>query len=476
MKLIHSKKIISLFWVGLLVYGIVFLVFPNGYRFNPQYLVENSVLKNHGFSGVPQEITSPQLKIKAYLLAEHSNPIVSVSFLFKNSGAAYEPQTKLGIGKILADMLAKGAGPYDMTAFNEILEQNAIHLSFNNDKDDFSGNLMFIAQDAKIAAQMLNLALTRPRFTEKDLKQSHSDLATAWHYQRENPYSYLSMETAQLLYGEHPYHRSTYGELKSIRVITSNDLREFMRHHLVLNNLIVGISGDISAHDAEMLLDKIFASLPLKGQKLDIPPAQVLISQKDSLITRKNLPQVIGIFAGLGVPMSNPDFYPLKVALEIFSGSGLSSRVQKSAREQSGLTYGVYGHLSNLDKSDLILGNFSTTPQNYKTLRDLIADEWIKFGEKGVDEKELTKVKDYLMAAEPLRYADTMNLSNILIYMQKYGLGLDFLQKRNTYIENVNFDDVNRIIKKYFTKTNLRFIMIGKFEKQGTVKDENVSQ
>ena len=49
----------------------------------------------------------------------------------------------------------------------------------------------------------------------------------------------------------------------------------------------------------------------------------------------------------------------------------------------------------------------------------------------------------------------------MLVYMQKEQLGLDFLQKRNDYIRNVNIEDVNNIAKKYFINDNLRFITIG---------------
>ena len=182
------------------------------------------------------------------------------------------------------------------------------------------------------------------------------------------------------------------------------------------------------------------------------------------------------MFVGRGVKISDADFYPLKVALEIFSGGGLSSRLQKIAREKNGLTYGVYGGLANYDKADLIIGSFSTTPPNADQLKNIISDEWQKFGKLSVSEDELAKAKDYLIASEPLRYADIKNLSATMLYMQKQNLGLDFLQKRNTYIQGVKLEDINKIAKKYFTKSNLRFIMMGNFEIQEQKDNENVSR
>ena len=179
------KRIVNVLLVIIFIYGAFRVLLPDVYRFNPQYLVETSVLKNRSFSVSPQQIESPKLKIKAYLLEEHSNPIVNVFFLFKNSGAAHEPAQKAGLGKLLSDMMLKGAGQYSMTAFNEILEQNAIEISFDNNKDDFFGVLKFITKDEKVAAQMLNLALTKPVFPLNYMLQSKKELETQYQHQQE---------------------------------------------------------------------------------------------------------------------------------------------------------------------------------------------------------------------------------------------------------------------------------------------------
>ena len=55
----------------------------------------------------------------------------------------------------------------------------------------------------------------------------------------------------------------------------------------------------------------------------------------------------------------------------------------------------------------------------------------------------------------------------MLTAMQKYDLGLDFLEKRNDYIKAVTLQEVNAAAKKYFSVTP-DFVSIGikKEEKQ----------
>lgn len=76
-----------------------------------------------------------------------------------------------------------------------------------------------------------------------------------------------------------------------------------------------------------------------------------------------------------------------------------------------------------------------------------------KFASKGVTKKELLNAKKYLLASYNLRFKSTLELSKMLTQMQKYKLGLDFLQKRNNYVENVTLAEVNKAAAQYYSKT-----------------------
>lgn len=83
-------------------------------------------------------------------------------------------------------------------------------------------------------------------------------------------------------------------------------------------------------------------------------------------------------------------------------------------------------------------------------------------GSDGISEKELRLAKNYLQSSYNLRFADITVFSAILAEMQNENLGIDFLQKRNHYIENVNLERVNLVAKKYFSPEKLIMINLGK--------------
>lgn len=454
------KRVLSLLLICLLIFSAFKILKSGAHRFNPQYLVDNTILQNKEFTPNVVEVISPRYKIKAYLLEEHSNPIINVGFMFKHAGRAYDPHNRQGLNNILSDVLTKGAGQYTRQQFNRLLEQKAISLNFNNSMDSFQGSIKFIKKDMDLATKLFNLSLTKPRLSQEDIARSKGDLITTIQSIPERPRDTLNVRALQLLYDTHPYGRNPYGNVKQIKQITSSELRNFMRKHFAYDNLIVGISGDITPKDAENLLDKMFAGLSKTNSSkklatLDVQfPAPVYSILQDS-------PQYIGFLYAKAVAPSHPDFYPLLLANEILVGGGLNSRVQKKAREQEGLTYGAYAGLVDYDEFSYIHGSFSSTPNNFDNLLQIVYDEWINLGQTGVTQPELDRVKNYLIISEPLRYAELENITASLIYMQYKNLGLDFLQKRNSYIRNINLESINNVAKKYFTATNLRFITLG---------------
>ena len=144
----------------------------------------------------------------------------------------------------------------------------------------------------------------------------------------------------------------------------------------------------------------------------------------------------------------------------IFGESGLSSRLSKVIREKEGLTYGVYTYLTNSDAVALIEGGLSATPDNFEKAQQLLKEEWLKLGKKGVTAEELNEAKKSLLNSFYLRFATIDGISDMLVAMQKYNLGLDFLTKRNDYIRQVSLKDVNAVSKKYFS-TIPDFVNVG---------------
>lgn len=454
------KKFAGIVLVLALLYGV--RTYINASTVNANKIVKESILKDRSFEANVVEITSAK-GIKAYLLEDKTNPIISVNFLFKNVGTAYDPQGKKGLANMVSGLLVRGAGNLKAESLKEELELKAIGISFDADKDDVTGSLITTKENEQRAFELLNMILTKPRFDEKEIKFIKDRLLFALNTQFEKPNGELNIRANEIIFAEHPYSNNPYGEAKDIKNIVKGDLDGFVADALTLDRLIVGISGDITPEETKLFLDNVFGGLKEKSNIQEISAFdETSIENKEVKIERDSA-QRITTFAMPGVSRNDADFYPLYVVNYILGGSGLSSRLSLRARENESLTYGIYTFLSLNEKANLIRGGFSSTPENSDKVVDILNEEIKKVGEKGIMEKELNAAKRYLVSSYNLRFADIDSISSQLTYMQRYNLGIDFLQKRNEYIDNITIEDANRAAKKFFGNDSMILITIGSF-------------
>lgn len=456
-----SKKYFIFLLLAFLAIGAIKTYCGNS-AFDPQKLVNNSQLGGQNFHTKVEEIVSPKYKIKAYLFEENSNPIISLNFTFAHAGQSADKKGEEGVANLAAAMLAEGTQKLASSDFKEQLENLAVSLSYAADRDDFSGSLLTTKKYAAPAFALLKDTLMAPRLAEEDLQRVKIETLNALKSQRENPQSRLALAAAAKIYGNHPYGRNPIGETEAIRGANADKIRRFLRENLGKDNLIVGIAGDISSQEAATMLDDVFGDLPSKGAADITPPAQIDFTAPETNIN-ETWAQTMAYLAAPGAERRSEDFYPLYIANYILGGSGLTSRLNVAAREKEGLTYGIYTGLSLADKANLIAGSYSSTPQNFARVKEIIQEEWKKLAVNGVSAAELAEAKNYLTSSYNLRFADITTLSAMLAYMQKASLGIDFLEKRNQYVTNVTLEEVNQAAKKYFKPGNLLMINLGNF-------------
>ena len=73
------------------------------------------------------------------------------------------------------------------------------------------------------------------------------------------------------------------------------------------------------------------------------------------------------------------------------------------------------------------------------------AKEWQRAAREGITAAELTDAKTYLTGAYPLRFTSTSRIAGILVGIQREGLGMDYIARRNDLINAVTLEDVNRV-------------------------------
>ena len=245
------------------------------------------------------------------------------------------------------------------------------------------------------------------------MQRTKSEFRLARQKQTEHPASELSLVFNEELYGIHPYGRNPLRIAAAVDGFKADDLRQMMANRLAQSNLIIGVAGDINAEELKQVLLQVFGELPEKARVNFVRDAEVNFDNRSRNIDRKT-GQTISLSASRGTSRSSADFYPLYVANYIYGGAGLNSRLAQAVREKEGLVYSISSGLGMQDKSNLVVGSFSTTPENFAAVNKLVAAERQKFAAEGASQAELQQAKDYQIASYNLRFAAIDDISQML--------------------------------------------------------------
>jgi zinc protease len=249
------------------------------------------------------------------------------------------------------------------------------------------------------------------------------------------------------------------GTIESVATLTSDDLRGFVGQRLAKDNLVIGVAGDVTAEELGPLLDLAFGALPARSAPYEL--AKPRPRGGDTVILRRDVPQSQVLFGEAGLSRDDSDFYAAYVANHILGGGGFTSRLTGEVREKRGLAYSVYSYLYPADHAPLWLGGLGTSNASVRQAVALVRHEVARMAHGEVEQAELDDAKQYLTGAFPLRLTSNDQIAGTLVSMQVSDLGIDYLEKRNDYIQAVMLADLRRVAARLYHPEELLVVIVG---------------
>lgn len=417
-----------------------------------------------------EKIVSPG-GIEAWLVEDHSQKVISLTYSF-HTGGAEDPADKAGLSEFVGSTLDEGAGDLDSATFQGRLEDLSSTITFEPSQDFFEGQVHTVSPHRDEVFDMLRQSLTQPRFDEAAVARVRDEILKAIAARAEEPNALAGRIWWRSNFPGHPYSRPMLGVAATVNAITVEDLKAYPQARFGRNQLKVAVVGDLTPEQLKPLLDQTFGTLPATVTEPPAPADAAPIGGGKLLLVKKPVPQSIILFGQPSLPIADKDYYTLLVLNNILGGGTFSTRLEHAVREEKGLAYSIGTGLSNYDHAALLFGQAGTQNAKASETIAIIRQEWARFAAGGPTDKELKDAKTYLEGSYALGLDSTLQIAERLLFFQTRGLPIDYFDKRKGLIEKVTLADAKRVAKAVIDPAKLGFVVVG--DPEGVTPDQVV--
>jgi zinc protease len=360
-----------------------------------------------------------------------------------NSGALFDLAGKGGLAEVTANMLLRGGGGFNAKSIADSIEQQGLTVKVTAGWDATDIAISGPADTLDGIFDLLGRLVVTPAFDQKELDALKSQHLAALKNEAATAAELLKRKATEAVFGSHPYSRPARGTVESVAQITRADLTYFYNKFYLANNAELIVTGDVTAEQVTRY-GRTKLGAWKKGEKIppSFRPPDAPAAARVLILDRQGVEPGHGVIGMVGVSRRAEDYLAAMIAADLLAQAatrlavlvpGAQVQVEVEPRLLSGPLFvklkAPTGDLARLAQGCLDEMNRLQTSA------------------PGVEQIEAAKSRLIAAMGERLRTAD--GIVEVMLDIETFGLGRDYLI---TYAERINGltpSDVQRAAQAY---------------------------
>ena len=343
--------------------------------------------------------------------------------------------------------------------FENILERNGV-----------SGLNAYTSRDQTVyqyslPANKLELffALEADRFMNPVLREFYTERDVVMEERRgreSSPVGRLVEEFVTTAFKAHPYGNPTIGHMSDIQNLSRTDAKQFFDKYYSASNLTIGIAGDVNPDRVRELAQQYFARLPEGEDPMPVTtdePEQ--LGERRVVVREQTQPALLVGYHRGSMFSENAPVYD--VLADVLTG-GRTSRLYERLVEQEKMlqVQAIPSFPGSKHESLFGIFGFPSRGVSADSVEHIVYDELEKIKENGITQEELERAKT--RSRDQFIGQLDSNLGLAIQFAQKETLTGDWrnIFRELSEIEAVTAEDVRRVAKKTFKRSNRTVAMI----------------
>jgi predicted Zn-dependent peptidase len=394
------------------------------------------------------------------VLTERMEYVRSVAMgVWIKSGSRCEAPEINGISHFVEHMVFKGTR--SRTAQHIAREMDSIggNLDAFTGKETICFNVKSLGAHVPVALAVLADLVLNPVFASTEIERERGVILEEIKIDEDNPDVLVHELFTQNFWKDHPLGKPILGTTKTVGRLDQQKLIDYHIGSFRGGNMVFSAAGDLEHDQFVQAVTEKFAPLPpgeaTHEMQTPLATARILLQNKKSL-------EQVQLCMGVPAPPITDDNRYATLILNTILGSGMSSRLFQTIREERGLAYAIYSDLSPYSDTGSLCVYAGTSAGKALEVIDLVLAEFRNLKEVPLTEEELTRAKDQLkgnilMGLESSN-SRMANLARQEMYFHQFFTADEVILR----IEAVTAEQIQAMAQRLFVPNRIAVTLLGR--------------
>ena len=407
--------------------------------------------------------------LKVILQENKTAPVIALQ-IWVRIGSADENDEEAGLCHFIEHMLFKGTEKRGVREAAKEVESLGGTINAYTSYDQTVYHVTLPSRYAETGLDLLSDALQHSVFDPVEFEREREVILEEIRRGQDDPSRTLFQQTVATLFTRHPYKRPVIGFEKTIRSIQRDQMISFFKRWYTPNQMVLIAVGDFNAAEMEGKVTRAFRKFKPSPDSLPHRSTEPEQRETRDILSHGHFKET---YLQMALPISSAreEDTPALDALSRLLGGGEPSRLVQKIKLEKGLVHSIYASSYTPRDPGLFVIGATLPAENVERAVRAIWVEVMRLRTGGVTPEELHRVK--------------VNIESDLVYGRQtvqgqagkigfYEVNAGDVQFEKEYMKSIALldqEDIERVLKKYFSKDRLTISVLAPDEKTGFFKN-----
>jgi zinc protease len=417
--------------------------------------------------------------VRVLLLEDRALPLVTVYARFRGGYGLFDREWYAPALGLPALLRYGGTSELSPDSVDTAIDYYAMQTSFGTGGGSISATLNTLTEHLATAMAIWADLLARPRFDDEQIDLWRERELESVRRRLDDPSSVAFTEFNRLMYGEHPVGWDLRLEDLDPSRLTADRFREMHSRIVCRENLILGVTGDVSWSEVRPLLERLVDALAACPGPLPPAPAPDIRREPGVFLVERDLEQAVIVMAHpASVRMADdPTYYAATIGNSILGGGGFSSRLLARVRTEEGYAYSASSLWTMPRRHDGLVGALTRTrPENAVPAIELILTTMEDLTTAPPTAAELRTAVDRVVNGFVFNFEEPGQIvSRMMLYLAE-DMPEDWLERYLDGIQLVEPTDVQRVFAEHLRPRDMTILVVGDPDRVGQAALESLGR